>query len=322
MARSLNIIMRSFVKYMLFTLLLASVGCEQSGRFNDFFQPAPVEPLADVIRTSIPIGYCASVAMADQLGFAIPYETISPGSGFSIIQITPSDDYPMVYLEESCQEILILSFPADEDFAILSLFFIYSHRIHPRARILEVHTIPCMVDAEGIIKVVFASQDVYVRDDVELNLHMGLASIQIELDRVEKSRPETTETAISQNAWIIDVDPAGTWNLFTDDSYTITGGEQDVSVLTDWQSTETSMIQLAMMETQIKPECILAPMHGFAVLSEIGVDTGPRESIDDLVMGTVFYQFNAPCTGKVDIQLATGNYITSIGKKVDLGLID
>jgi hypothetical protein len=313
--------MHSLIKYLFIVLIIASAGCERSKKLNNFFQPAPVEPLADVIRTSIPLGYCATVAMADQMGFPIPYETVSPGSGFSLIRITPSDDYPMVYLEDYCQEIMILTFPADEDFSILSLFFIYDESSHPRARVFEIHTIPCMV-MENNIKVVFASQDVYLKDEVELDLHMGLMSIQIELERAENPKPETTEAAVSQNAWIIDVDPSGTWNHFADDSYTITGGEQDVSILTGWRNTETSMIQLAIMETQIQPDCILAPVNGFAVLSEIGVDTGPRESVEDLVMGTVFYQFSTPCTGKVNIQLATGNYVTSIGKKVELGLID
>jgi hypothetical protein len=240
--------MRGILKYFIFTFLVVAAGCERTGRFSEFLRPVPVEPLTELIRTALPVGNCAMIAMADQMGFQVPGEKIPAGGDFSIIRIIPTDEYPLLYLDESCTEIMILSFPADDDFAVLSIFFILHDPDNPQKRILEVHTIPAMVE-DGNIKAVFASQDIYVRDSVELNLQMGPANIRIELDRLETPRPETSEAAVRQNAWIIEVDPAGTWDDFTDDRYTLTGGEQDVSVLTGRETSETGVIQLAMIGT-------------------------------------------------------------------------
>jgi len=313
--------MRSILKYIIFSFLLATAGCERSDRINEFLRPAPVKPISEIIRTTLPIGNCAMIAMADQLGFPIPYEKIQPGGSFSIIRIVPSNDFPMIYLDESCREIIVLRFPADEDHAILSIFFIHEDPDNLHKGILEVHTIPAMIE-KGSLKAVYASQDIYVRDSLELNLQMGPADIRIEMDRLETSKPATSEAAIKQNAWIIEIDPSGTWDLYTDDSYTITGGQQDVSVITGQSVSETSIIQLAMIGTRLGPECILAPVEGFALLREIGIHTGTENSLEDLVLGTVFFQFNAFCSSKVDIPLATGNFITSTGKKIELDLLD
>lgn len=50
------------------------------------------------------------------------------------------------------------------------------------------------------------------------------------------------------------------------------------------------------------------------------VDVSSSGIIDDLVFGSVLYSFHSTCDGKVNITLATGNYFTSIGKDMDLGL--
>jgi len=310
----LTLEMQDYSKYFLLILVLGITGCDESGKLDEFFRPAPVQPLAEIITTSVPIGHCAMVAMANQNGFQIPYESIQRGDGVSLIRIIPTNEFPLIYLEPSCREILILSFPAGDDFAIMSMFFV-------RERIIEWHTIPVILD-DGKIKAVFASQDICVRDSVEVDLHMGPADIRIELERVEKPVPESAGAAIEQNAWIIDVDPSGTWDLFADDTYTITGGAQDVSVYTGPSGNESSVLQLAMIDTRIYPDCIISPSDGFAVLHEIDLNTGPEESIEDLVLGTVFYHFRESCTGMVDIPLATGNYIGSTGKKIDLKLLD
>jgi hypothetical protein len=313
--------MRNLLHCCIFIVLLVAGGCEDTGRFKDFLRPVPVKPLSGVIRTAVPIGNCAMLAMAEQMGATVPCEKITIGSGFSMLRITPDGEFPLVYLDASCREIRILRFSAGDDFAILSLFFIYDDPGPAGKKVLEVHTIPASIE-DGIVRSVFASQDIYVRDNLELNLHMEPAIICFEQDRMESPEPETAEAAIGQNAWMIEVDPAGTWDLFADDAYRITGGEQDVSVLTGSTGNETSILQLAMIGTLMNPECIEAPVEGYALLHEIGVATGPEQSPEDLVMGTVLYRFDSPCSGQIFIPAATGNFITSTGKKVDLRLFD
>jgi hypothetical protein len=317
---SLRQVMRGILKYLIFILLIAAAGCERTGSLKGFLKPVPVEPLSDVIRTAVPIGCCAMIAMADQLGFPVPFEKIPAPGEISAIRITPWNGYPLIYMDASCEEITILSFPADDDFAILSIFFKLGGTESTGKKYLEVHTIPAMID-EGKIKAVFASQDIYVRDSIEISLQMGPADIRIAIDRAETPRPETSEAAIRQNAWIIDVDAAGTWDDFSDDRYTITGGEQDISVLTGRQESNSDVMQLAMIGTLMQPDCLLSPVEGFAVLRQIGVKTGEGESLQDLVLGTVIYNFTSSCTGSAEIRLATGNFVASTGKNVDLGLL-
>ncbi len=311
--------MEKIPKYLAILLILMLSGCEESGKLEDYLRPAPSQPLADVIRTSLPVGHCALAAMADQAGYPIPYEVLPLDGGLTLIRIHPDGSFPLVYLDECCREILVLCFPVDEDLAILSIFFVNPDPASLLEKILEIHTIPVMLE-EGKVRAVFASQDIYVRDSIELSLHMGPADIQLELGRLEVEEPETSEAAIEQNAWSIHADPAGTWDDFRDDVYALTGGQQDISVLSGQSRSETCILQLAMIETIMSPECLLAPLDGFALLREIGVDTGPRNNLEDLVLGTVLYRFRSTCTGQVDIVLATGNFFTSTGKKVDLGL--
>ncbi len=314
--------MKKYPVYLCLAVLALLNACEPSHRLDDFLRPAPVEPLAEVMRTATPLGYFAMVAMADQMGYSIPYEKISLAEGFSLIRIVPGKEFPLAYQDESCREVLVLAFAADEDFSILSIFYICEGKSGGEVeRILELHTMPVLEEG-GRVKAVFASQDIHVRDSVELSLHMGPGNIAIDLERVEAPNPENELAAIKQNAWIIEVNPAGTWENFLDDSYTLIGGEQDVSVLTGEKYSNTSVIQLAMIETVLRPECILAPVEGHALLREVGVETAGEESMDDLVIGTVFYHFTDDCTGEVTIPLATGNFISSTGKKVDLELLE
>lgn len=307
------------LKYLGLVLLLGITGCEQSGRLDGFLRPVPVEPLTDILATALPVGYCTAVAMADQRTYPIPHERWPAGNGFTLIRVLPSEAYPLIYLDRSIQEVWILRFSVDDETALLSIFF------KPGAdlpgRILEIQNVPAILE-DGQIRSVIASQDVRVRDSLEINLQMGPGNIQIELDKLASPRPETTSAAIEQNAWIVEVDPSGTWDYFEDDRYTITGGLQDVSTMSDRTGTGTSVLQLAMMEILITPECLLAPTDGFAVLQEVAVETSQEGQTEDLVLGSVFYRFVPRCTGTVNIPLATGNFIAATGQDVPLHLLE
>ncbi len=313
--------MNAVPKYLVFVLILCTTGCEQAEKLDRFLRPAPVEPLTGIIKTALPVGYCSMIAAADQLGYPIPYESLRMGNGFSLIRIQSTGEYPLLYMDESIGEILILRYPADDDVMILSIIFIYSDWQENHGRIIDLHNVPAIVE-DGKVRAVFASQDIYVRDSVEIDLHMGPGNIQIGMERLESPRPSTAVAAIDQNAWIIIADPAGTWDLYADDEYIITGGEQDISAMTGETGSETGIIQLAMIGTCMGPDCILAPTGGFAVLHEIELETGRESNVKDLVLGTVFYNFEAGCTGRVHIPLATGNFITSTGKRIHMDLLE
>jgi hypothetical protein len=313
--------MRSGLKYIAFVLVLCLGGCEQQERVENFFRPVPVLPLEGIIKTCLPVGYCSMIAAADQLGYSIPYEKLRAGNGFTLIRIQPSGEYPLIYLDETIGEILVLRFPANDEAMILSIIVTHNNWQEIPGRIIELNNVPVIIE-DGKVTAVFVSQDIYVRDSVELDLHMGPGNIQIALDRLETPRPAAAVTAIDQNAWIIDADPSGTWDQHWDDQYVITGGEQDVSAITGETGTGSGILQLAMIGTVLGPGCITTPTGGFAVLHEIGVETGSESVVNDLVVGTVFYNFKEDCTGRVLVPLATGNYITSTGKTIRMDLLE
>jgi hypothetical protein len=308
-------------KYLVLAMFLCLGGCDQPEKVENFFRPVPVAPLESIIKTCMPVGYCSMIAAADQLGYIVPYEKFQAGKGFTLIRIQPAGEYPLIYLDETIEEILILRYPASDEAMILSIILVHENWEENPGRIIDLHNVPAIIE-DGKVRAVFVSQDIYVRDSVEIDLHMGPGNIQIAMERLETPRPTAAVAAIDQNAWIIDVDPAGTWDQPADDQYIITGGEQDVSAITAETGTESGILQLAMIGTLLGPECIATPTGGFAVLHEIGVETGSESLVTDLVLGTVFYNFKEDCTGRVLVPLATGNYITSTGKTVRMDLLE
>jgi hypothetical protein len=307
------------LKNLIISCLFLLFGCESAEELGGFFRPAPVEPLADVVRTIVPLGYLSAVAVAGNLGYPVPGEIVGMEDGITLTRILPSGEFPLSYLETDIREIIILCFPVDEEVYIISVICLLEGYYSGEGRILEYHTIP-VLHAEGKLMTVFAGQDIRIRDSIELTLQMGPAEIWIEMKRLEEPRPESTEAAIRQDAWMIETDTRGTLENYMDDTYLITGGSQDVSVISGRDYSASGIIQLAMMELFMSPECRLAPSGGFGVLQAIEVSSGPGNSNEDIVIGSVIYEFRGKCTGKVSILLGTGSFFGSTGKNIDLNL--
>jgi hypothetical protein len=307
------------IKYLMCGLLILLQACENRESWEKFFRPAPVEPIAGVIRTSLSLGYLVTIAKASELGFEVPGEKCEPGNGLVMIRIVPGNEFPLQFLDEDCSEVIILSLPVDEQVSLISLFFIHEVPGCNRKKILEYHSIPTQLH-ENKLTAVYAAQDIRVRDTVDLLIAMGPAEIRMQRKRLEISRPQTSEAAIRQEAWFIDVDPSGTWNDPGDDIYTITGGSQNIQTVESGGHHSAGIIQLSMLETTMSPGCNLAPGHGYGMLQEISVEQSSGETPEDLVIGSLIYEFMPGCTGRFSILLATGNFITSTGKMVELNL--
>ncbi len=96
-----NRLMKTINKYLawLFLFLFLS-GCEQLDQKADtvrgFFRPAPVLPVLEVIQTSVPAGFCAAVAMSDQMGHVIPDAGVRKYNGLSVIHMENNHEYPLI----------------------------------------------------------------------------------------------------------------------------------------------------------------------------------------------------------------------------------
>ncbi len=318
--------MKSLIKYLvLLSMTMLVTGCEQLDQKTDavreFFRPPPVLPMLEVIQTSVPTGFCAVMAMADQLGHPIPGAEIYQYGGNAVIHLKNNHEYPLSLLPISCDDIYILRLQTDEDICIISSFFVAKDHSPGQHKVYHIGPVPVLVDDDHV-KVIFASNNVYVEDDLNLELNMSQGEIKVIIERLAMPTPDNVSVAVEQNAWIIGIDPAGTWNIFSDDKYTITGGEQDVSIVSDPEGDAASVLQMAMIGIMIDPECLRNPLSGFAVLREIKVETGADSQLEDLLLGTILYTFNESCTGTIKVTVATGSFLLSLGKEIEFNMMD
>jgi hypothetical protein len=300
-------------------------GCEQLEKEADtaggFFRPPPVLPVLEVIQTSVPTGFCATAAMSDQLGHAIPGAEVTHLNGLSLIQLNNHGKYPLSLLSFPCDEIFILRLGLDEDMCFVSSFFVSKGQRPGHQKIYHVGPFPVMLD-DHQVRAILVRNQVFVRDELNLELNLTQGEIDYSLEKLRRPIPDDVSVAVEQNAWAIEIGHGDTWTDFSDDTFLITGGEQDISSLTNPDLNAASVMQMAMIGLLIDPSCHTNPLSGFSVLREIKVGTGPGSQLDDLVLGTIFYTFDGSCTGIVKVPLATGSFILSIGQEVEFNMMD
>ena len=319
-------LMKAINKYLawLFLFLFLS-GCEQleqkADTVNGFFRPPPVLPVLEVIQTSVPTGFCATVAMADQLGHIIPGADVINLNGLSMIHMENNHEYPMSLLPVPCDEIYILRLGMDEDMCMISSFFLSDDHQSGQQKIYHSGPTPVMLDDQNV-RAIFVRNQVSVEDELNLELKISRGEIDLAIERLKVPNPDDVSVAVKQDAWVIEIVPGNTWTNFSDDKFMVTGGEQDVSSISDPERNEASVLQMAMIGLMIDPECMKNPISGFTVLREISVETGRDNRLNDLVLGTIFYTFEKSCTGRIKVPLATGSFILSLGKEVEFNMMD
>jgi hypothetical protein len=318
-------VMKSLLKYLAWLLLfLFLAGCEKLDRQADeargFFRPPPVLPVLDLIQTSVPAGFCSVVAMSDQQGYAIPGAEISHADGLSLIHLENHRTYPLSLLAVPCDEIYILRLGMDEEMCFISAFFV-SEMSPGRLQAYHVGPFPVMLD-DHLVRAILVRNQVTVEDELDLELNISLGEIDMAMERLNAPKPEDVSVAVEQDAWIIEITPEDTWTDFSDDKFMITGGEQNISTLTDMDGNAASILQMATIGLVIGPECLRNPVSGFTVLREIGIDTDSSKQLDDLMLGTILYTFNKSCTGRVRVALATGSFLLSLGREIDFNMMD
>ncbi|MBL7110889.1 MAG: hypothetical protein ISS19_02985 [Bacteroidales bacterium] len=288
---------------------------------KSFLREPPVYPVANTIKTSVSIGYCASIALASMMELDIPHATVYRDGNKSLIYLNSGAEMVVPYWNNMNEEIIVATIALDEEMMIMSIIFPGQALRNNQFQLLNVETIPVIIEEDRIM-LVYANQDINIEGEPSINIEMGPLEMEIEISRLDVERPETEEVAILQNAWIIDVYHKGTFNQFMDDDYVITGGEQHVFTGYRGTSTDASVMQMAVIEAKLSSDCFLNPGSGFAILREIDISTSRNGGLNDLVLGTIFFTFHDLCNGKVLIPAATGNFITSSGKEYDLNLYE
>ncbi len=305
--------MKKLVVIILSSLLFNS--CGKDDIIDNLFQPPPVSPLSETIRTCIPIGYAATAMLSYFKGAKLPNVKAETNKSAFVLYINTSENYPYRFIEDDYNEMIVAGFMLSENTAIISVFFTKNKMGIGRLRLKDVKTFPVLFDNESI-KIVYAGFDINIGGDFDLVLDLTPEEINIELEKLEMNPAIDEYIAIDQNVWIIDVYHNNTLNDFTDDEFVINGGQQSIEVIDYQKGSSVSTMQLAMLDTHFSMDCLRNPTTGYAFMQDVDLATAER-----FLFGSVFYTFHSECDGDVEVTVATGNFVTSIGKEIDLGLI-
>ncbi|MCX6256936.1 MAG: hypothetical protein NTW49_03415 [Bacteroidia bacterium] len=305
--------------YLAMAVLLLFSSCID--KLNNFFKKPPVTPVSQTIKTSVALGFAASVAWSYFKGYNLPYTNISVNNSTTAIYLDASQCYPFRYSSDHFGEMVILAVKISDDIAIMSVLFTRTDIYAGKFVLRDVITFP-VINRDNQITVVYTEEDINIGGGPDTTMEINLSQDQINIELLKLSTPKPTDEniAIKQDAWIIDVNTNGTPDDFSDDIYTINGGAQKMAVNINETATSTSVYQLAMIQTIFSDQCLSNPSAGYALLQLVDLSQGGNGTLNSLVMGTTLFTFHDNCDGNAEITVATGNYITSTGDNIFLGL--
>jgi hypothetical protein len=300
---------KGFSLILLFILVIPPYSCR---KMQDYFRNPDTEYIAENLNTAILTGYAAGKAMAVMEGVSFPNMiTTRSNSGFPctttmVLNLAQDDDF--VFSPGKSSAITIAGLWADSTTAILTMLFTDFHAGTNTLDLIGIETIP--VIREGYdVRVVLADMDISLNPDQSSILSINLTDLEVqsELLRLDMPRPADVYVAVSQKAYFVDMDMSGTWDDFTDDTYEVTGGGQLVEVA----GNSAEIVQQAMVEVQVSPDCFANPVNGMALIKVTGVED---EGFPEL--GTALLQFHDQCDGEAEVLVATGMYIGSNGQHI------
>ena len=307
--------------YLLVFIFILNLSCRNKDNpIRDWFQDPPVAPITKTIKTVIPVGYAASVAMLTLKGYDIPNTNVTQGNNTTLIYIdTETDDYPYKFIGDEYGELVVAAVQTGENAALVSVFFTDMDIVSGSYKLLNVIAFPVIFDdVNKKITAIYASIDVNLGSNSDIGLDLTQEEIDENLLKLENERTEINEVAIAQNAWIIDIYHQGTYEDLYDDKFNIYGGQQAVAVENYETESSAGVLQMAMINVDFSSDCLKNPTSGYVFMQDVEVATS--ENNNDIVFGHVFYEFTPQCDGNVLVDVATGNFIFAIGKELDLEL--
>jgi hypothetical protein len=176
----------------------------------------------------------------------------------------------------------------------------------PHYQVQSIHTFPVSREGSNLL-MVFADIDIDVSGEADDPAALAANEIAQELERLGTPKPTAYEVALGMDAWVVDVDTRGSRNDLNDDRILISGGGQYVAV----DGTAVDIYQLGLVDVEMDAACTQNPLDGLAVIQ--AVDT--RE----YVFGQAVLRFDRVCDGHARVVVANGNYIGTIGDRIDLG---
>lgn len=309
-------------KFILALLLILSFSCrkEVDNPIKDWFQDPPVSPVTETIKTVVPVGYAASIAIMHMKGYSIPNLKSSKQKSANLLYIdTESENYPYKFKGDTYGQMVVAYVQTDDNTALVSVFFTEMDVVSGSFELQNVIAFPVIYDEiNDKITAVYASIDINIGSNSDIGLDLTTDEMEESLGKLDNERTEVTEVAIAQNAWIIDIYHQGTFDDFYDDKFKIFGGQQAANVEDYEVESSAGVLQMAMIDVDFSADCVKNPTNGFVFMQDVEVASSTNSS--DIVFGHVFYEFHPSCDGEILVDIATGNFIFAIGKELDLGL--
>jgi hypothetical protein len=288
---------------ILFGCFLALSGCDgdSASDYKQFFHDPSAEPVKAVIRTTVPLAYAASVAMATACttGSAYPCN--------ATVTIT-DDDSALPLRFANFGTIIVYGYWSTADDALLTVLFVNTYAGSSLFRVNHVSAFPVKRTVSGILRIVYASVDIDIvtgpvgpndLSGTQPNVNLGLIS-----STTSSTDPSSN---MDMEAWIVDVDAAGT-------TYTISGGGQYIET----SSGAVSILQLGMANVVMGPGCEISPSSGLAAMQEVD------SSDSQLVVAAAALSFGTNetnfCDGRAKVVVGTGNYLLATGTYIPLNL--
>lgn len=312
--------MRKYI-YVILTFLIVT-SCRKDNPIKEWFQDPPVEPVTKVIKTTVPIGYAASLVTMDMKGLKTNVFKSEKVKNANLLYVDTETNYPYQFKDDNYGEMLVAYVQTDENTALVSVFFTDMDVSVGSFKLENIIAFPIIYDpVSDKTTAVYVSMDINIDSYADYGLDLTSSEINESLNKLNNERiynTSNTDVAVAQNAWIIDVYHNGTFNDLYDDEFNIFGGQQAVSVENFDTESSAGALQMAMIDVEFSSDCIKNPSHGYVFMQDVEVATSDNDN--DIVFGHVLYEFHQLCDGDILVDVATGNFLFAIGKELDLNL--
>lgn len=302
-----------FISLLLFGLLPV----ESCRKINELKKDPELIPLQQGFKVSAAIGYCASLASMAFNNQPLPDNVIFEQGGNSqysssgLIFVNVDESHPLPFNRHIGQVIIGGLWDNTAGGGVISIIFGDLDILSAEIKFYGIHTVPIIrkTNSDDFLTV-FAEQDIIVGagSDTIINLGLSRVAFDTELDRLDKEQPNDIFTAVKQNVWFVNIDQHNTFPDLYDDDYLINGGGQ----ILEATSTSGGVVYHALIETAYTyGTCNINPVNGAAFIQNIKAGTG----VD---LGNIILDFHSTCDGKASVRFASGEYLTSNGRDVNL----
>jgi hypothetical protein len=293
---------------------------------RDDYQDPELESLSEGIKSCVAVGYCASIAYTffnnEQLpdNVAVVSQDVMDGTKEVLLTVLINEAYPLP-LNTSVGQITIVGqwtedqTPDGRGAGVITAVFTDFNILESKYDFIGYRTIPIEEQEDGKIRSMFAQQDIMIKetDGTTPDLEIETGLINIEVKRLDEKDPDKDAFGLmGQNAWFFEVDCGNTASNIYDDEYRIDGGGQIIGA----SSASAGFLFHALLNATFNHSvCPSNPVSGEGFTQNLRSDSDGDEDL-----GHVFLNFRNKCDGKAHVKVATGKYILSIGKDIDLNL--